>query len=1193
MKKKREFYFLDGRKLKMSLLKMKVTVLLLLVCGLQSMAGVYSQTAKYDISLTGGKLENVFKLIEQKGEYTFLYSVEDVDRISSININVKQADLKEVLDICLANTNLIYELNGRLVIIRMKDEKPEDKMVMIKGVVKDKKGEPLPGVTIVEKGTTVGVATGIDGKFTFNTTKHDNIVLVFSFVGMKTKEVKWDGQKELTVMLEEDSQEMEEVVVTGYQTVKKSNMAGSISTVKAEDLVLTGTQSLEQALQGKLAGVTIQNQDGLVGTRQKVRVRGTSTLLGSQEPVWVVDGIIQEDPLPFKATDLSTYNTGPDNIDMIRNFVGSAISWLNASDIKDVTVLKDASATAIYGVKAANGVIVITTKRGEKGRMSISYSGNFSIGSKVTYDKLDLMNSKERVDVSREVYEMGLVSSRSLSKVGYEGLLQQYLQEKISYDEFNAGVKKLEVVNTDWFDILFENPFSYSNNISISGGSDKTTYYASFGITNNNGTAKGNDSKSYQGSVNVNTVFWDKLQFSAKIAGSVSKTSGFHNSVAPYSYASTTSRVLPAFEDNGELAYYQTREGYKFNVLNELAESGNENTSNSLNVNVSLNWEILKGLKYEMSLGYGYSSTHGESWATEMTNYIAKIRGYEFGMYGPSDTQYQVSSLPHGGELNTSDTRSENYTWRNQLSYVKNFGRHLITATVGQEANSTKYNGFTGIYYGYLPGRGMTIMNPPLTTSRPTGDIVENTSYAQPRTTIIDNKSNKLSFYGAFSYTFDERYVFNASIRSDASNRFGQDKDARYLPVWSFGLRWNMGREHFMEGQDLLNEFSFRLTYGYQGNASEAAGPNLIARIPSGADGISSATGEYLMKIKSLPNPHLKWEKTATINAGADFVFWKNKINGSFEYYYKKTTDAIINKEVPYENGVLSMPMNGGSLENYGWELSFSFAPVRTKNFIWTMGLNTSKNYNKVTSKLESNENWTQAVSGSLNKKGYPVSGFWAFDFAGLNSENGVPMFNLPGVDTPEAKTDATVYMKYMGKLDPDFTAGLNMGFRFKDLTLSSSFYLSVGGKKFLAKMFDSDMTNSTPYEYNNLPKDLTKRWQQPGDEKYTDIPSLPEYKKASASVNLPSASAFSYELYNYSDIRVVNASYLRCNNISLSYNLSKGWIKKFAQNMGVSFSVSNPFIIVSKDFKGKDPEVATGSQPLSQNYTFSVNLSF
>ncbi len=1172
---------------------MKLCVCLLLCSMMSISANVRAQYAKMSLEMKGVTLEEVIWALEKKSDITFFYNVADVSEVRKVDAVFKDVSLEKILDKVLKGTNLYYEIQGKVVVIKrgspvsMLDTL---KITKVKGVVKDKQGEPLPGVTIIEKGTTIGVATGINGEFTFTTTKQDSVTLIFSFVGMKTKFVTWKGEKELKVVLEEDAQEMDEVVVTGYQRVKKSNMAGSVSTIKAEDLVLNGTQSLEQALQGKLPGVVIQNQDGLVGTRQKVRVRGTSTLLGSQEPVWVVDGIIQEDPLPFKATDLSTYNTSPDNIDMIRNFVGSAIAWLNPSDIKDVTVLKDASATAIYGVKAANGVIVITTKKGEEGRMSISYSGNFSIGSKVTYDKLNLMNSKERVDVSREIYERGLVGSQPLANVGYQALLQQYLQEKISYDNFNAGVKKLEVVNTDWFDLLYENPFSYSNNISVSGGSDKTTYYASFGITNNNGTAKGNDSKSYQGSVNVNTIFWDRLQFSAKVAGSVSKTNGFHSSVSPYSYASTTSRVLPAFEENGEWAYYVTRSGYKYNILNELAESGNGNTSNSLNVNVGLNWEIIKGLKYEMSLGYNYSSTHGESWATEMTHYIAKIRGYEFGMYGPNDTQYQASRLPHGGQLNMSDSRNENYTWRNQISYVKNFGRHLLTATVGQEVNSTKYDGFTGIFYGYLPGRGQTISNPPLTTSDAAGDLRENTSYAQPKTSIIDNKSNKLSFYGAFTYTFDERYVFNASIRSDASNRFGQDKDARYLPVWSLGLRWNMGREHFLEGQDFLNEFSLRLTYGYQGNASEAAGPDLIARIPSGA-GISKVTGEYYLEIKSLPNPKLKWEKTATVNAGADFVFWKNKINGSFEYYYKKTTDAIINKEVPYENGVLSMPMNGGSLENYGWELSFSFAPVRTKNFIWTMGLNTSKNYNKVTSKLESNENWQQAVAGNINKQGYPVSGFWAFEFAGLNPENGIPLYNLPGIDTPEAKTDATVYMKYMGKLDPDFTAGLNMGFRFKDLTLSTSFYLSVGGKKFLAKMFDNDMINSTPYEYNNLPKDLVNRWRKPGDEKYTNIPSLPEFGKA--SVDLSSSSAYSYELYNYTDIRVVNASFLRCNSISLSYNLSKGWIKKFAQNMGFTFSVSNPFMIVSKDFKGKDPEVATGSQPLSQSYTLGVNLSF
>ena len=278
MKKKREFDFLDGRKLQISLLKMKVTVLLLLVCVLQSMAGAYSNTAKYDISMTGGKLENVFKLIEQKGEYTFLYSIEDVHQISSVNVNVKQADLKEVLDICLANTKLMYEINGRLVIIRVKDEKPEDKMVVIKGVVKDKSGEPLPGVTIIEKGTTVGVATGIDGKFTFNTTKHDNIVLVFSFVGMKTKEVKWVGQKELDIILEEDALEMEEVVVTGYQSINRRDMVGSYSTVKASDIMMPAYSSIDQMLQGQVAGMMVINTSSRIGASPKIKIRGTSTI---------------------------------------------------------------------------------------------------------------------------------------------------------------------------------------------------------------------------------------------------------------------------------------------------------------------------------------------------------------------------------------------------------------------------------------------------------------------------------------------------------------------------------------------------------------------------------------------------------------------------------------------------------------------------------------------------------------------------------------------------------------------------------------------------------------------------------------------------------------------------------------------------------------------------------------------------
>ena len=1190
MKKNQETVFFGRRKWEKILFVMKLKLVLILISSFQLSAAVYSQSNRLTLKMEEVSLEQVIWEIQKQTDFVFMYGTRDIAKVDKLTVDMTDKTVNEILDQCLRNTGLIYEISGNAVVIKRADDDKKE-MVVIKGTVKDTKGEPLPGVTIVEKGTTIGVATGIDGDFTFTTVKKDSITLVFSFVGMKPRSVLWNGQKMLNVVLEEEATEMEEVVVTGYQTVKKSNMAGSVSTIKAEDLVLNGTQSLEQALQGKLPGVMVLNQDGLVGTRQKVRVRGTSTLLGSQEPVWVVDGIIQEDPLPFKATELVSFGSDPDNIDMIRNFVGSAIAWLNPSDIQDVTVLKDASATAIYGIKAANGVIVITTKKGTSGRMSLNYSGNFSIGSKITFSKMNLMNSKQRVDVSREIFDEGIISGNALSPVGYQGLLKQYLEEKISYAEFNAGVKKLEVVNTDWFDLLYENPFSHSHNISLSGGSETSTYYASFGMMKKNGTAKGNDSESYQGSVSVTSKMWNKVLISGKLAGSVAKTKAF-NKVTPYTYASKTSRVIAAFDDEGDYYYYRNRAGYMYNVLNELENTGNENTTSSINANLKLDWELLKGFKFETTFGYSYSSSFGETWATEYSAYIAQKRKYEFGAYGPNDIEYQRSELPHGGELSIAEYRNNSYTWRNQFSYVKNFGMHLITAMVGQETKSSKYDGLTETVFGYLPGRGKTVLNPPGAILNTAGEMVANPLLdREMKISIKDNTTNSLSFYGAFTYTFDERYVLNASIRSDASNRFGQDKSARYQPVWSVGLRWNMGREHFLEGQNLLNEFSVRASYGYQGNANEGAGPDLIAYIPSGSDGYAKETGEYLLKIKSLPNPMLKWEKTRTIDFGVDFVFLKNKVSGTFEYYHKKTTDVIVNRELPYEDGVLSMPMNGGSLKNSGWELSFSLTPVRTKKFLWSLGFNTSKNYNEITSALETKKSWQAAASGGLQKDGYPVSGIWAFEYTGLSSTDGSPQFNLEGLDDLIAQTDATAYMKYVGKLDPDFSGGITTSFKYKQLTLSSSFNLQVGGKKFLYQMFDSDMNNTTPYEYNNMSRDLVKRWRKPGDEEITNIPSLPARDRG--AIVLPTTTERAHLLYNFSDIRVVNASFLRCNNITLSYNISEGWIRKFAQNMGFTFSVSNPFIIVSKDFKGRDPEVATGSQPISQSYTLSVNLSF
>lgn len=417
---------------------------------------------------------------------------------------------------------------------------------------------------------------------------------------------------------------MDEVVVTGYQAVKKKAMAGSYSKVDADELVMTGSQTLEQMLQGKLPGVMVINQSGLTGTRQKVRVRGTSTLVGNADPVWVVDGIIQQDPLPFSTSELT--NIGDDNMDMIKNFVGGAIAWLNPNDIQDITVLKDASATAIYGVKAANGVIVITTKKGERGRLSLNYSGNFSVGEKLNYDKLEIMNSKQRVDLSREAYERGAQVPND--KIGYIGLALAYQRGEISYDEFDRGAKALESVNTNWFDVLYQTPFSHSHSLSFSGGNENSTYYASLGYSSNQNTAKGNSQTSYTGRLNLSSTFWNKLRLNVSLSGSHTETKAFANGVDPFNYAINANRAIACYEEDGSLFYYASGDnGYDYNILNELKYSGNENRSRSLNLSVDARWTILDGFVFSTTLGGGSISTFGESWFTERTHYIAGTVG--------------------------------------------------------------------------------------------------------------------------------------------------------------------------------------------------------------------------------------------------------------------------------------------------------------------------------------------------------------------------------------------------------------------------------------------------------------------------------------------------------------------------------------------------------------------------------------
>lgn len=537
-------------------------------------------------------------------------------------------------------------------------------------------------------------------------------------------------------------------------------MVGSANTVNRKDLFYDGTNTLEQMLQGKLPGVVVTNNDGLIGTRQKVRVRGTSTLLSNQEPVWVVDGIIQEDPLPFNAQALNDLGN---NFDMIRNYIGNGIAWLNPNDIEDVTVLKDAAATVLYGVKAANGVIVIKTKKGKEGRMAVTYSGGIAVTERLNYDRLNLMNSKERIDVSREIYEKRLLGAPETQAVGYEHALDLYLRKQIGYDEFNARVKQLETMNTDWMKILYRTPLSHNHSLSISGGTDKITYYSSISTSEKFGTAKGNDSRLFSASLNLDAKITDKLTASMRLNGNYTKTNGFYQ-VDPFIYAQETSRAIPAFDDKGQPVFYDrpvNGVNYKFNILNELAETGNTNDQRNFSGNFNLSYNIIPGLRFETLFGANSSNAVGEAYASEYSFYIAKKRYYEYGAYGVGTPEYASSPLPHGGEFSSSESRTTSLTWRNSLAYNQVWGRHRFGALAGQELRSVKINGVNSRTYGYFPDRGRNITLPPRTIVNSLG-VQPNPIYNDMQTTILDRESNFLSYYGSMTYSYDERYVIKS-----------------------------------------------------------------------------------------------------------------------------------------------------------------------------------------------------------------------------------------------------------------------------------------------------------------------------------------------------------------------------------------------------------------------------------------------
>lgn len=1185
------------RRLQQILRKMKLLVLLTLVGFCTCQATVSAQNSKITLSATNTTLASVFRQIEQLTDYMFIYKSGDIAPFTDITIERRQTEVSQILDECLSGTGLSYTFKDNLIIIQGMTQQTEEKKVT--GKITDQQGHPLPGVTVMIKGTSMGVVTDVDGKYTI-TLPDTKVSLRFTFIGMKPQEIAYTGQKEINVTLHEEATQMDEVIVTGYQVIDRRKNTSAVQTVKTEDILIPSATSIDQMLEGHVTDMMLMTGSGEVGVVPKIRIRGTSTLVGNREPLWVVDGIIIQDPVPIAAEELND----PDYI----NRIGNAIAGLNPQDIERLDILKDAAATALYGSKAANGVIVITTKRGRIGKPVIQYNMTTTFRQRPRYTdrRIDLMNSKERIQFSRELFEEHYEYDYNANLVGYEGLLNDLYKGKINDTQFAEKVAKLETTNTDWFDLLTEDTWSHQHTISVSGGSEQARYYSSIGFSRDNDVIKGNYNERYTASINVESNLARWLAASFQLLGNISERKYNQSEISPMTYAYNSSRAIPAYDEKGEYAYYEKYESesnvdWKYNILNELENSYNNQNTSGITLNTNLRFNITDWLNANAIISYSNSNAEIEGYWGEKTWHLAPKRHANYGEKVPS-----YSESPFGGELSRHNTRINSYTARLQVNANKYFGmdeQHNINASAGFEASSTRTNQFEAVYRGYYPDRGKIFVENIDAEQYP--DYAAWAANNVPQ--ITDDLTRMTSYYATLSYSYQNYFTLNANARVDGSNKFGDASNDKFLPIWSVSGNYNFSEHGFLK-RNWIDNMTFKLSYGFQGNMLSSVSPNLLIKKKP----LDPYYNEMTSTIHQVPNPNLKWEKTNSFNVGFQFSVLQRRVQFEGQYYYKRTKDAFMSKTVSVMNGLESYTINRGDVENKGYSLDVTISPVMTDDFRWTVSTSFSKNFNKIKSDPgNENHEYSNFLNGSVVVKDKAINTFYSYRFLGLSPVDGGPLFD-DYEDRQQELSGLTKYETFIkvlspsGRREPYMSGGFNTTLRYKNLRMSATFAYSLGAKTRLFRMFDDELIAPE----KNLRREYLNRWKNPGDEKHTNIPAIIGQNNYDAffrynrhwcqyadKLNIQQFAASPWTMYDYSDLRVVSANYLKCSSLSVTYEFGEQILPKLKMSrLALTLSGTNLFTICSKKLKGQTPtqggfsEIQLSDRP---TYSFSLNVSF
>ena len=1022
----------------------------------------------------------------------------------------------------------------------------------------------------------------------------------------------------INVVLKENVTELKGVVVTGYQEFDRSKFTGNAQTLKADNIKMDGVVDVGRMIEGRAAGVNVQNISGTFGTSPKITIRGGSSIFGDTKPLWVVDGAVQEEVVNLSFEQLASGDAS--------TLVSSAISGINANDIESIEILKDASALSLYGARALNGAVIITTKSGKKNvKTQINYQLEESVRMIPNYNQYDIMNSQETMDVYQELERKGYFSLSSYTQARYGGAYNIMYR---AIDTFNPAtgtfllentevartefLKKYEYANTDWFKTLFRPSLTQNHTVSLSGGGENATVYGSVGFFVDPGWTIADRVHRVTGNLKTTYTLSPSVKIGVLTQGSIrtQRAPGTYNRSAntvsggydrdfdinPFSYALNTTRALRPYGDDGQYEYYSYNYA-PMNILNELANNYMDLNVLEYKIQGDLEVKLAKGLRYNFLGSVRHVKSSNEhsmredsnvvgAYRANRTTVIAKANPFLFEDPENPDMIPQVA-LPNGGIYRLTENNLQSYYFRNALEYKRLFKDvHDLKVFLGQEYRHTDRDNSFFNGYGYQFARGGTAFTDYRVIQKA---IQDNSPYFGKSFT----KERGIAFFLQGTYTYDNRYVFAGTANYEGSNQLGRSRSSRWLPTWNVSGRWNASNEKFLEDNSTISNLAFRLSYGLIAGLGSASNALAIFKNEV-ANRYNLNDRENTIYIEALQNSELTWEKVYEANIGIELGLFKNRVNLSLDLYQKNSKDLIDYVRTSGVGGQLVKLANNASMVTKGIELALDTKNIKTVDFSWNTGINFAYFNQEITSLTYRPNvyNLVREVGG--NVVGGARNTLYSYDFKGLN-DKGLPVFNLLDGSTDYSKIDfqsmdnILSYLKKEGPVEPNVTAGLSNTFKYKNWELSCLITVAAGNKIRKPEQYS--------VAYNDLsvfPKEMRNRWINPGDEKITNIPAIADMRAVN-EIGLATLLR-AYSAYNYSTQRVVDGSFVRMKNISLSYTFAKDVLEALhVNNLTLRLQATNPFLIYAdKNLNGQDPEFfRTGgvAYPVNTQYTFTINL--